>query len=183
MDTGLYPSNKTRFVCKCSFNTSATFYSIINVRNNKIIPGYGFHINACYEYHITTLISYYMNNITGNYTMDMEGMFSTAINSDIPHEWDFSAEGLYYDGNKIININNIDEFQLEYTMRLCSVVDSIGVINNGDVYYIKIYEDNILVRNYIPVQNTDTNVIGYYDLVEGKFCPSATDTPFTHISL
>ena len=36
------------------------------------------------------------------------------------------------------------------------------------VYQAKIYDNNVLVRNYVPAKDS-SNVVGMYDLVEGKF--------------
>lgn len=46
--------------------------------------------------------------------------------------------------------------------------------NNGDagsctIYYLKIYEDGTLIRNYVPCIRNEDSVIGMYDLVEGEF--------------
>lgn len=39
---------------------------------------------------------------------------------------------------------------------------------DGKIYYFKIYEDNTLVRNFIPVLD-ENNVACLFDKVEGKF--------------
>ncbi len=41
------------------------------------------------------------------------------------------------------------------------------------IYYAKIWYDNILVRNYIPVKRINDNVVGLYDTVEQKFYTNA----------
>ena len=45
------------------------------------------------------------------------------------------------------------------------------------IYSLKIYEDSILVRDYIPVKNS-LGIAGLYDRVEDKFHPSETDSNF-----
>ena len=40
------------------------------------------------------------------------------------------------------------------------------------VYQAKIYDNNVLVRNFVPAKNS-SNVVGMYDLVEGKFYTNA----------
>lgn len=45
------------------------------------------------------------------------------------------------------------------------------------IYSLKIYEDSILVRDYIPVKNS-SGIAGLYDRVEDKFHPSETDSNF-----
>ena len=45
------------------------------------------------------------------------------------------------------------------------------------IYHMKIWDDNSLVRNFIPAKNSD-NVVGMYDLVSGRFftTPDGTGT-------
>ena len=55
----------------------------------------------------------------------------------------------------------------------------LGALNNsgaadsryfvGDIYYCKIYQNNALVRDLIPVIRNSDNVIGLYDTVNKKF--------------
>ena len=45
----------------------------------------------------------------------------------------------------------------------------LGNHANMKLYSFKIYEGNAIVRDFIPVQMKDTEEIGLYDKVEGKF--------------
>ena len=47
--------------------------------------------------------------------------------------------------------------------------DSVQFI--GRIYTCKIYENNVLQRNYVPCFRKEDTVVGMYDLVESKFYP------------
>ena len=80
-----------------------------------------------------------------------------------------------------IYINNIYQ-QNTYIGTFGANVDGsnivlFGLLNNtsfdsrswiGKIYSAKIYDNNVLVRNFVPA-NDSSNVVGMYDLVEGKF--------------
>lgn len=60
----------------------------------------------------------------------------------------------------------------------------IGAAQNGNaagahkIYYIRLYESGVLVRNYVPCTNADS-VAGLYETVEGQFLSSATGVAYT----
>ena len=45
-------------------------------------------------------------------------------------------------------------------------------------YYMKIYENGVLVRDFVPAKNSN-NVIGMYDMVSGQFFTNAGTGDFT----
>ena len=51
--------------------------------------------------------------------------------------------------------------------------DSIAYILKGKIYFAKIYKNNILVFNGIPVQHNSDNAVGMYDTVSGQFFTNA----------
>ena len=50
----------------------------------------------------------------------------------------------------------------------------------GRVYYIKIYEDGVLVHNFLPVKRNTDNVVGIYDTVAGRFFTNDGTGNFTY---
>jgi hypothetical protein len=68
-----------------------------------------------------------------------------------------------------------------------TTIKLFGIVTNGTfsgntnckIYYFKIYDNGILVRNFIPVLRKSDNEIGMLDLVEGKFYPNAGTGKFT----
>lgn len=50
----------------------------------------------------------------------------------------------------------------------------------GRIYYIKLYEDGILVHNFIPVKRNSDNVVGIYDTVRGRFFEKTGNGDFSY---
>jgi hypothetical protein len=49
-------------------------------------------------------------------------------------------------------------------------------------YYVKIWDGETLVRNYVPAKRLADNVYGFYDTVNSTFNPSIGDNGFTGTS-
>ena len=47
------------------------------------------------------------------------------------------------------------------------------------IYYFKIYENGVLVRNYVPCYRISDGVIGLYETVTGTFVTNAGEGTFT----
>ena len=69
------------------------------------------------------------------------------------------------------------EYVFAYS-RLGTVDNSYSFV--GRVYYAKYYEDDILVRDFIPVKNLNTNIIGLYDLINDVFYTNAGTGTFNY---
>lgn len=71
----------------------------------------------------------------------------------------------------------------EYPIWLfCTNTKGTGLYQVGDsvrVYYLKIYNDGILVRDFIPVRRKSDGKIGMLDKVENKFYTSPNGAEFT----
>lgn len=50
---------------------------------------------------------------------------------------------------------------------------------NMKMYYYLIYENNVLIRAWVPCTRDSDSVAGLYDLINSVFYPSSTSTPFT----
>lgn len=77
---------------------------------------------------------------------------------------------VYVDGNLVKTLNQ-NEFSSEYNMYLLAGHlggTSIGNIGNVKLYYCKIWDGETLVRDYIPVLDSN-GVACLYDKVEGKY--------------
>lgn len=51
---------------------------------------------------------------------------------------------------------------------------------SGRIYYCEIYDNNILVRNYIPARRESNGVCGLYDTVNGTFSTSIGSGKFSY---
>jgi hypothetical protein len=54
-----------------------------------------------------------------------------------------------------------------------------GSVSQNRYYYVSIYNDNILVRNYIPVQRISDSKYGLFDTINNKFYYSPDSAQFT----
>lgn len=61
--------------------------------------------------------------------------------------------------------DTVTDFTSTATLRL--MFNSTGF--NGKIYEFKLYDNDILVRNFIPCYRKSDNVAGMYDIVSGKF--------------
>lgn len=79
--------------------------------------------------------------------------------------------------NEIILVNNNVCFQdftfngNDYNMYLFSVNQSNSPIYNiaGRIYRFQIYEDDILIRDFIPCYRKNDDIVGMYDIIEDTF--------------
>ena len=90
----------------------------------------------------------------------------------------FTSDIFELDFNKnIITLNNVEIFNTTYNNFTCSLsallfsVNSSTITDNfiGRIYYCKLYDNNRLVRNFIPVYDTETQKYGMWESVQGKF--------------
>ena len=94
---------------------------------------------------------------------------------------------IYYQNKNLVYLNN----ELKSTLPTSNFTNAynfcIGAwIRSGSVseysyckfYSYKIYDSNILIRNYIPVVRHSDGVVGMYDLVENKFYTNAGSGSF-----
>ena len=91
-----------------------------------------------------------------------------------------SFDGVTYQGYIPTGTTKYTEFIFGY--------NAIGTINNsyslaGKVYYVKYYEDGVLVRDFIPAKRISDNVVGMYDLENDVFYTNAGSGSFTYGSI
>lgn len=87
-----------------------------------------------------------------------------------------SINGTYYSGST--STMSVENYILIYTM----MQDPRGSVDRrrftGYVYYCKLWESNVIVRNLIPAQRKSDNVVGLYDIVNDVFYTSLSGTGF-----
>ena len=64
-----------------------------------------------------------------------------------------------------------------YTFKLFRSADKYAPLSRGKSFYLRLCQDGILVRDYIPCKNPN-NVVGMYDTVNGVFYSSPNGTAF-----
>ena len=79
----------------------------------------------------------------------------------------------------VIGTNNLtDELNTGYTMYIFALnqANAQKMPTKGRLYYLKIWDNDVLVRDYIPCMNKE-GVCGLWDKVNGTFSSSATNSP------
>ncbi len=76
-----------------------------------------------------------------------------------------------YTNNDDVSYSMEQEFESPVPLTLFALNSNGTVTQHGlvQIYSLKIYDGDTLVRNFIPVYNKNTNISGLYDLVENEF--------------
>ena len=88
------------------------------------------------------------------------------FNNNTIHTFVKDKEKNYLDG-KYINSNNSNDFSCDYPMYINNIntsESSFSRLFNSRLYYTKIYDDDLSVRNLVPVVRKSDNKPGLYDL-------------------
>ena len=75
-----------------------------------------------------------------------------------------------------------DEISLNVYLMAGNRNGTAGEYSNTKMYSCKMWQDNELIRNFVPVQNAD-GAIGMYDTVEGKFYANAGTGEFAYAGM
>jgi len=110
----------------------------------------------------------------GKFT-DGSGSSNTVLNINTRYIY----KGDYNDGKSYINDVNLTTRALNnsqsyiYLFRSNDGSSSTRYLSSGKIYSAKIYENSILIRNFIPCYRKADNEIGLYDLVNNVFYTNA----------
>lgn len=157
IDTGFYGTS-TRIQTEVKFSLSK-----IQAYGPHIISNDGFFIVA-------------RNNNNGEF-------FYVCGDSNIfPYSWELNKEyaiktnaneAMINDDTFVIdNISEVEQTQGTLLMAYRGNPQSTSYTFSGKLYYAKLYYDNVLVRDFVPCYNVETNVIGMYDTVNSAFYPN-----------
>jgi hypothetical protein len=86
-----------------------------------------------------------------------------------------------YINDELIGTFETGEFQATHNALLFGRISSSGTAEEtkaSRIYYVKIWDNNALVRNFIPCFRKEDDVVGMYDLIENKFYISETESNF-----
>ena len=158
IDTGFIPNQDTRVETK--INTSV-------VNASKFI--FGSRIDITTDAYTVFMRNNFQIVSSYNNSNNVESGFTYSLETDI--FINYNKNNLYI--NDILYTNHTyANFQCPGNMFIFSTntngsFDSQAYI--GKIYYFKIYDNNILVRNMIPAQRNSDNVLGLYDTVNNVF--------------
>ena len=162
INTLYIPNQSTKCILDANITYKNETYAIFGSR--KSISGAAYtlwYINTYfrYDYRIGDAGQYTTRNFSGRHTIET------------------NKNKVVLDGKTIITISTVSNFDTTNPLALASTYSNTtyGDENNydtrrmiADVYSFKVYDNEQLVRDYIPVKMNDGQV-GLYDLVENKF--------------
>jgi len=158
IDTGVKPNNNTRMVLDFENTTTNTsdLYMLFGARNYYNNSAFGVAISSSRAY------SYWENNAYTTYGF--------VLNTKKRMIYDVSADAFIIDN--LSTKGNDVTFSTTYSIALLSLNSNTGYDTRcaiGKIYSSQIYDNDVLVRDFVPCYRKSDGVIGLYDLVEGKF--------------
>lgn len=159
IDCGIKPNYQFEYELKCNAVTGN-----VVVGTDFISDGNDyrfFHVNNMYYFDVGSKRINGLSNKIANYHMKWGNYYIYDVDNDK------RVEGTTFD-------ENMNGAIISSNIKLLSGLRIVA----GKVWLFKIWDNGKLVRDYIPSRRKSDNVVGLYDLVEGKFYTSATDTPF-----
>ena len=167
IDTGVYGNLNTLLEIKASRTTLDN--------NNKQLAG-----SLGNTYSITINIG--PSNLTRFGTKSYSMRAHDYITADKPSIFICNKNGITIDGNSTGNFNEDTNFTTESTLYLMGANNSSTKFP-GKLYYAKIYDNNVLIRYFIPCYRNSDNEVGLYDLVNNVFYINQGTGVFTYGSV
>lgn len=162
IDTGYIGSNNTSLKIKQSFQynsmASGVTYCAIGTADNssaRIEMGYDKATNTFWS-NCGAAISRYHTSITPDF---------------LPHEYSWDGTGYFaIDNNVAFEKNSLSAtFNSSTSIYLFKDNNRLSNWCPMTLYYCKIYDNGVLVRDFIPCYRKADSVVGLYDVVEQKF--------------
>lgn len=160
IDTGFKPNNNTRVVLS-AYNLSNSSGWTFGTWESATSKQFAFSCNGTYSFRYGTTSKSLSQVPIGEFYVD------------------------YNKNNYIINdvfgSFTAQTFESEHNMYLFAI-NANGAVSSGKytgrIYFCKIYDNGILVRDYVPAKDSN-GVIGLYDKLNNVFYSSASNTDFT----
>lgn len=165
INTGFKPNQNTRLILDIDIGSQPSYpTALFGSRNGDTAS------NASFVIFIMTASQFRTDfgSATVNANISTSGRFLIDTNKAI-----CNINGTLYE-------NTNTTFQSDYTLSILTENDPSGYdtrITKGKIYSCKIYDNDILIRDYIPCLNS-SNVAGLYDLINGVFYGDASGGTF-----
>lgn len=164
IDTGFIPNQDTRVVTNVELKLDGNNYFLFGARYSEYKNTYGFNAyETCYRTHYNTTHPDYDTSVsyTTRFTIDKNKNITTIGGSNVI-EQTYSA------------------FEAPCSMYIFAVNENgtAKTFGTAKVFSFSIYDNGVLVRDYIPCINPD-GYFGLYDKVGKTFYGSANNNPFT----
>ena len=163
INTRYYPNNLTDVECKFMFNQlpSNAVPSVFGVRASN---------NSVQQFltSVSNGVLWIVNGLNNHSIPSVRPLVNTEYILRI------TPQKAYWNGTEIFTMTNSVADCPNLSMLMFGRNTYSGLANQlyGKIYYLKIYEAGVLVRNFIPCKNP-SNVAGMYDTVEGVFYTNA----------
>lgn len=161
IDTGISPDINTQVDYKVRLKAGASNYTVLigarvgSENTTRFFPIAYQEPNGTFK----TTLGNKQNIIPINFNIDYEGSFQPQNEVSIINGTSYSLAG-----NNFTKTDN-------YNMYLFATLGFSGNLYQakGVMYYCKIYDNDVLVRNFIPCYRKSDNVAGLYDKVTNTF--------------
>lgn len=166
IDTGIKASSELRIVAKVYNTTSSVYGYLWGARDANTTKRF-----ECYYY-----TDFTQGFFVSGSTFDTSYRTPTALVREV----DVNKHRIIYDGNTITS-STTDTWTNPYNL-LIGCYNHIGVPHAcaaARYYYLKIYNGNTLIRDYIPAYKTSAGKYGLYDLVNDTFVSSSGAAEFS----
>ena len=163
INTMYYPNNLTDVECKFMFNQLAS---------NAVPSAFGVRAS-------NNSVQQFLTSVSNGVLWIVNGLNNHSIPSVRPlvnteYILRITPQKAYWNGTEIFTMTSSVANCPNLSMFAFGRNTYSGLANKfyGKIYYLKIYESGVLVRNFIPCIN-QSNVIGMYDTVNGVFYANA----------
>ena len=158
INTNVVPASTQKYQIKYSVDDVSTNQTIFGSRTNG---GYQTSTNQIY---IGNQVNYYYQYVgtqgIGNIPMDANTVYEKEILANSGNFDDTATQPFY-----LFALNNQGSTSVKANMKL---------------YYCKIYDNNVLIRNFVPCYRNSDNEVGLYDLVNNVFYINQGTGNFTY---
>jgi len=169
IDTGFIPNQDSGIEIK---------FSSSNYANNKcIVFGSGVSYNSR-SFELYT----WDGKFQFNYNASQVNLTTNPATNIIIETSQMKQKVVYKDVSDIAatGTQSSQTFTCPYTLYLMALHRAtLGVAENMKIYSCRIYDNNTLVRDFIPAKRNSDNVLGLYDIVEHKFYTNSGTGTFT----
>ena len=151
IDTGIVASNNVTFECKISVSTFSSNYIMGTRVGGKYMLAYSESRYYCFDYGTNSRINLGDHSDTNELITIKKEIGSISVNG-ISHSITESS------------------FATTENITLFAEKTATGVYAHGSkkIYKFNFWNNGTIVRNFVPAKDS-SNVVGMYDLVEGKF--------------
>lgn len=160
---------ETRFVPNINSSFLYTFAYTMFTNNDcfgvgSYPVGWGLHTHG-----------YLGERIGYNFGKDIEVHY---LNDNSKHSFGLIGNQVIYD-NKAVSTFTRENIDYTYPLKIfCAHTKSPGNYQYQRVYGLKLWDENILVHNFIPVRRRSDGKIGMLDKIEGQFYTSPNGVEF-----